>query len=279
VQKGFNYMPKIIKICKECGKDFKCYLLKNRKFCSYSCSQSWNNKNNPNVGFKKGHKSGMTGKHHTKETGIKIGKANIGRKKSVEEIESIKKRMLGNNYGKANKGKKRPPFSKEWRDNIGKAGKGKNMGNKNPAKRPEVRKKISKKRSGQRLGEQSVEHKRKIREWHINNPNKVFKDTKIELKMEVELKRQDINYEKQIPLCSVAIVDFFLPKYEIVIQCDGCFWHGCPIHNLNWIKNKERNANQDKILKENGYIVYRFWEHEINENVKECVNKIRELNK
>ena len=116
----------------------------------------------------------------------------------------------------------------------------------------------------------------KQRESHLNNPNKVFKDTKIELKMEAELKRRNINYEKQYPLCKVARVDFYLPEYKIVIQCDGCYWHNCLIHYPTYhIDKRKIDRKKDAILTSNGYKIYRFWEHEINKNVEECVEKLK----
>ena len=51
------------------------------------------------------------------------------------------------------------------------------------------------------------------------------KDTSIELKMERELKRNNIYYQKQVPLCKIAIVDFYLSEQKIVIECDGDYWH------------------------------------------------------
>jgi very-short-patch-repair endonuclease len=114
----------------------------------------------------------------------------------------------------------------------------------------------------------SEETKRKMREKRIENPSSIFKDTKIELKIEAELIKRNINYQKQVPLCKVAVVDFYLPEYRIVIQADGDYWH-------NLKKHKERDKKQDAVLTFNGFNVYRFWEHEINKSVEECINKIK----
>lgn len=95
------------------------------------------------------------------------------------------------------------------------------------------------------------------------------KDTSIEIKIEEELKRNHIYYQKNIPLCSVTVPDFYLPDYKIAIYTDGDYWHNLPI-----VKN--RDEKQNKILKQKGYQVLRFWEHEINKSVGECVNKIKE---
>jgi very-short-patch-repair endonuclease len=94
------------------------------------------------------------------------------------------------------------------------------------------------------------------------------KETGIEKKVEAELIKRGINYQKQVPLCKISIVDFLLPKQKIVIYCDGDYWHNLP-------KIKEKGLKQNEVLSLNGYQVYRFWEHEINKSVEECVNKIK----
>jgi len=65
----------------------------------------------------------------------------------------------------------------------------------------------------------------------------------------------------------VAIVDFYLPEYRIVIECDGDYWHNLP-------GTREKDEMKDKVLIFNGFNVYRFWEHEINESVESCINKL-----
>lgn len=122
----------------------------------------------------------------------------------------------------------------------------------------------------------SKEIKERLSEWHIENPNLKFKDTKIELKIEAELKRLGIKYQKQVPLCKKAIVDFYIPEQKIVIQADGCYWHGCPIHFPKGVKGRDmdRDERQNKVLITNGFDVHRFWEHEINKSVEECINKL-----
>jgi very-short-patch-repair endonuclease len=97
--------------------------------------------------------------------------------------------------------------------------------------------------------------------------SRIFKNTGIELKVETELHRRNIKYQKQVPLCNIAIVDFYLPEYRIIIQCDGDYWHTRP-------GAKERDNKQDNVLVFNGFNVYRFWEHEINESVEKCINNV-----
>ena len=116
----------------------------------------------------------------------------------------------------------------------------------------------------------SIEARENIRQRMINNPNRIFKDTSIELKIESELKDRNVYYKKQVPLYKIAIVDFYLPDYKVVIQCDGDYWHNLP-------GRREKDIRQDLVLTSEGLNVYRFWEHEINESKEMCINKVKEL--
>lgn len=82
--------------------------------------------------------------------------------------------------------------------------------------------------------------------------------------------------------------DLYFPLYKLAIFLDGCFWHGCPTcghipktNNEYWKtkirRNKERDVEKSQQLKGQGYIVLRFWEHELLENVDECVNIIKNV--
>jgi len=60
---------------------------------------------------------------------------------------------------------------------------------------------------------------------------------------------------------------------RVVVLVDGCFWHGCPEHGT-WPKenaafwrdkietNRRRDADTDRRLIEEGWLVIRVWEHE-----------------
>lgn len=131
---------------------------------------------------------------------------------------------------------------------------------------PERNSKISKALTGRKA---SSEHIRKNREYQINHPNRKFKDTSIELKIENLLKKNNIIYQKQVPLCKIAIVDFLLLNNKLVIQCDGDYWHNRP-------GARERDEGQDKVLAQNGYTVIRLWEHDINNRIDVCLSKINQ---
>jgi very-short-patch-repair endonuclease len=51
--------------------------------------------------------------------------------------------------------------------------------------------------------------------------------------------------------------DILIPSMNLVIECDGVYWHKYPIGNdIDHIRTKE--------LLEKGFRVLRLWEHEIN---------------
>lgn len=69
---------------------------------------------------------------------------------------------------------------------------------------------------------------------------------------------------------------------RVVVFLDGCFWHGCPLHgttpksNAAWWRtkiegNRDRDRRVDAILRENGWSVLRFWEHDDSEEIATSV--------
>ncbi len=87
-------------------------------------------------------------------------------------------------------------------------------------------------------------------------------------------------------------VDFYLPDYRIIIECDGDYWHA----NKNIFPNQKyiydpqykngrlsvedvrmRDEYKNKIFINNGYKIIRFWENEIKKNIDECIKKLNIL--
>jgi DNA mismatch endonuclease, patch repair protein len=82
--------------------------------------------------------------------------------------------------------------------------------------------------------------------------------------------------------------DIVFTKNKIAIFIDGCFWHKCPvdfqepeIRKEFWMKKINSNVERDKkvneYLKAEGWVVVRFWEHEIKRNPDNVVKKIKEI--
>jgi DNA mismatch endonuclease Vsr len=102
------------------------------------------------------------------------------------------------------------------------------------------------------------------------------KDTKIELLLGIILDELKVKSEKNFNLLNITLVDRFIPKYNIAIFADGCYWHSCLFHksavNKDVIKKDKRIT---KTLTDNGYKVLRFWEHDFN-NLQAIKSKIKD---
>jgi len=82
--------------------------------------------------------------------------------------------------------------------------------------------------------------------------------------------------------------DFWFPETRLAILVDGCFWHGCPkcghyprtraaFWKAKISRNRERDRMTSRKLRQSGCRVLRFWEHEIQQNLKKCVERVRAL--
>ena len=96
-------------------------------------------------------------------------------------------------------------------------------------------------------------------------------DTKIEVKIQNFLKQLGIDFftHQYMKIEHGYQCDVLIPSMNLVIECDGDYWHKYPIGNeLDHIRTKE--------LLEKGFKVLRLWEFEIKKiSIKEFENKIR----
>ena len=88
-------------------------------------------------------------------------------------------------------------------------------------------------------------------------------------------------HETQLPGCP----DFVFQRQRIVVFVDGCFWHGCnkcrtipranfALWNEKIVRNRPRDQAVSKALRRSGFIVLRFWEHELKHSLDNCIAKI-----
>ncbi len=115
--------------------------------------------------------------------------------------------------------------------------------------------------------EETKEKLRKIRlsqKFHTKN-------TSIEVAMQNELNNRKIVYQTHLPVCGVCVPNIVFPEKKIAVFADGDYWHS---KEFNDGKTWRRDRNQDKLLGERGWRVFRFWGYEIRENVKGCVDRL-----
>jgi len=84
---------------------------------------------------------------------------------------------------------------------------------------------------------------------------------------------------------SVGRPDLVFVRQQIAVFIDGCFWHGCPDHYVYprtrrdfWaaklLANVTRDQRQTKELEECGWVVLRFWEHEVYAALSRVVREV-----
>ncbi|WP_214830966.1 very short patch repair endonuclease [Exiguobacterium sp. s56] len=110
------------------------------------------------------------------------------------------------------------------------------------------------------------------------------KDTKMEIKVRKALWNQGYRFRKN-DRTLYGSPDISFKKFKIVVFLDSCFWHGCPLHfkipktNTEfWHQKISRNIERDSEVKrhylEEGWIILRFWEHEVKEDFDNVIRTI-----
>ena len=267
------------------------------------------------IAWNKGKSSWNKGIPITASQRANLREKNLGRKRGPnsketnEKIrEALKGRVIGphgpckeetkRRIGEANKGKKRSPETIEKLRIIARA------------RDPEINKRISTTVTGSKhtpetrlkIAEGSRNHSPEsrarqsasMRAAHKANPNWAekcrqvaikrvqqrlvpFKDTSIELVIQRELAKRGIPFITQAKI-SGFVVDLYLPEHEIIIECDGCYYHGCrqcgkgnlPHAAKRWLKDEQRDTK----IYQSGYDLFRFWEHDIVKSPGDCVNRL-----
>lgn len=137
---------------------------------------------------------------------------------------------------------------------------------------------VSKNRSKQIINKIS---KTKKEQWETGKiGKKKYKPSKLEKTFTNILDILDIKYETSYYAKDIkAFYDVYLPYYNILIEVDGDFWHTNPLKYPNGpinkcqIKNAKRDKEKTQWAVDNGYKLLRFWENDINNNIKQ-VKKI-----
>ncbi|MGC4994174.1 very short patch repair endonuclease [Nocardia salmonicida] len=102
------------------------------------------------------------------------------------------------------------------------------------------------------------------------------RDTRPELAVRRRLHALGLRYRVDFaPLPDVRRprVDIVFTRARVAVFIDGCYWHGCPEHyrpaRINaefWsakiAANQERDMRSTAALRDAGWTVLRFWEHE-----------------
>lgn len=182
----------------------------------------------------------------SQEARLKISKIHKGRKRSLE----TKQKLSRSHSGKI--------LSVEHRSNLAKAMTGKHLSDQH-------RQKLSEKLKGRIVTESTKEKIRIARRSQILPT----KDTKIERKLQEELSRLDIEFVTHKNI--IGQPDIFIEP-NICIFADGDYWH-------RRVDRIRRDKYVNRKLNEEGYVVIRFWETDILDNIQKCIDEILKTKK
>lgn len=239
---------KIVKKCVVCGKEFLCYRIDKRKYCSRVCHDN-NGRIEIECPFCK--RVMKVSKYR-----VSVRKHCFCNRKCM--VSWMKKHPLHTVHHSIKTKRKIKDAIKKWQNT-----KDYQLFIDRQVKRGKLNTNVFKKGHGT-----TPEIRNKIREARVKQ---IFplKQSSIEILLGEALKKVNIEFETNIPLEGICIPDLFI-KPNIVIFCDGDYWH-----NLPGYKSRDSRINSKLINK--GYKVLRLWEHEIKGDIDVCLNRIYKL--
>lgn len=103
-----------------------------------------------------------------------------------------------------------------------------------------------------------------------------YRDTTPEMAVRRLLHAQGLRYRVDIrPVPEIRRrADIVFTRRKVAVFIDGCFWHGCPEHGRTQFQRNEtywtakiaanclRDDETTQLLRESGWRVLRFWEHQ-----------------
>jgi len=190
-----------------------------------------------------------------------FGKFNFGKKRSIETRKKI---------GDARRGEKRPGDPENWKHSI-KTKRLLSKIQKGIRKSPETE--FKKGMIPWNKGKKISKEKYPKFGWRTSRKKQVFpkKDTTIEVKIQNFLKQLRIEFftHQYIKIEHGYQCDILIPSMNLVIECDGDYWHKYPIgREIDKIRTSE--------LLDKGFKVLRLWEFEIKEmDINNFKNKLK----
>ena len=111
------------------------------------------------------------------------------------------------------------------------------------------------------------------------------RDTRPELAVRRRLHAMGLRYRVDfapLPQARRLRADIVFTRVKVAVFIDGCYWHGCGEHyrpartnaefwTAKISHNRIRDARSDALLRDAGWTVLRFWEHEPPEPVARSI--------
>ncbi|NPU84427.1 MAG: very short patch repair endonuclease [Syntrophaceae bacterium] len=112
------------------------------------------------------------------------------------------------------------------------------------------------------------------------------KDTGLEVRVRSALHRKGLRFRKHVKSLP-GKPDIVFSRARIVVFVDGDFWHGygfpeweskvSDFWKIKITKNRERDNTNHGKLNKMGWKVIRIWQHELEKDFDECIDRILEV--
>ena len=233
-------------VCKHCKKEFEVdYRDRKQKYCSYDC-------------YKEDHHEIRVCEACHKDFKVRKSRK-TQRFCSVSCSLSVTKKGNKNCVGRK--------LSKLTREKIGRAQIGRISSLEERKKKSEASKQMWRRLKNTQFYIDKVNEMKNGKALMMRkNASVNYRDTDIERLVENWLLNNGVLYVKQYWTgCSFA--DFWLPEDNIIVECDGTYWHSKP-------EVVERDKKHNEWLENNDYFVYRFTDTQIKNNLNECMSSL-----
>lgn len=112
-------------------------------------------------------------------------------------------------------------------------------------------------------------------------PHPKYGTSKLEVDFEQILKKLKVKYERQFYASDIKrYYDFYLPELNVLIECDGDYYHAYGKIYEEMSPMQKKNHRVDEIKNEwaalHGYVLIRIWEHDIRNNPMKVMNFLME---
>jgi len=203
-----------------------------------------------------GSRNGFYGKHHSEETKRKLREINKNRNWTYVSTPEILQRIKTT---KIKNGTYRLKHTGETKRKLREINKNRSF---SPEKQKEIAKKLSKAAKGRLCSEEQKKKYSVARVKYLSTAKPKYSETDIEKIVLLQLQQNNVEFIKQYNVNNRFVADFYLPGTNTIIECDGCYWHGCPScypTKQRRTKDKGRDAYYVKC----GYKLVKLWGHEI----------------
>lgn len=185
----------------------------------------------------------------------------------IAEFNRTRRQMLGKHHSEASKKKsslsqKGRKLTEEHKRKLSKPSPNKSAAKKGKPRSPET---IAKMSAATKAHYASLSPEEKGIYNERRNKGIHTKDTNIEVYVSRQLDKEGILYEQQKRV-GRYVVDFLLAGQNLIIEVNGCYWHGCELCGYNTTEHLERRAHDEKraaYLAKSGYMVAVLWQHDL----------------